>query len=108
MGTVGDPYLTGSFPRPIGLPATGQPVSVCHQWSITGTFRMLSAHWIVSGSARSPARNRARNRGGAGNRRDDPVPGDPPPESARIGGAPRLAFKEDRGAAVQQRPVDDV
>ena len=34
-----------------------QLVSVCHQWSITGTWSKFSAHLIVSGSARSPARN---------------------------------------------------
>ena len=38
-----------------------QPVSVCHQWSITGFFSSRSAHWMVSGSARSPARNSVRN-----------------------------------------------
>ena len=37
-----------------------QPVSVCHQWSITGTASFSSAHLIVSGSARSPARNSVR------------------------------------------------
>jgi hypothetical protein len=36
IGTVAEPGrgLCGS--RPIGLAATGQPVSVCHQWSTTG------------------------------------------------------------------------
>ena len=38
-----------------------QLVSVCHQWSITGTFNKFSAHLIVSGSARSPARKRLSN-----------------------------------------------
>ena len=38
-----------------------QPVSVCHQWSITGTFNCCSAHSTVGGSARSPARNSVRN-----------------------------------------------
>ena len=37
-----------------------QPVSVCHQWSITGTPRIFSAQATVSGSARSPARNSVR------------------------------------------------
>ena len=37
------------------MPAIAQPVSVCHQWSMTGTLRLASAHLIVSGSARSPA-----------------------------------------------------
>ncbi len=39
----------------------GEPVSVCHQWSTTGTFSFCSAHLMVSGSARSPARNSVRN-----------------------------------------------
>ena len=38
-----------------------QPVSVCHQWSTTGTFNFCSAHSTVGGSARSPARNSVRN-----------------------------------------------
>ena len=38
-----------------------QPVSVCHQWSITGTFSISSAQSMVGGSARSPARNSVRN-----------------------------------------------
>ena len=31
IGTVGEPCLTGNRPSPTGLPAMGQPVSVCHQ-----------------------------------------------------------------------------
>ncbi len=50
--------MTGSCSSPTGLPAIVQPVSVCHQWSITGTSSLSCAHSIVSGSARSPARNR--------------------------------------------------
>ena len=38
-----------------------QPVSVCHQWSMTGTLSSFSAQLTVSGSARSPARNSVRN-----------------------------------------------
>ena len=38
-----------------------QLVSVCHQWSITGTFNKDSAHLSVSGSALSPARNKVSN-----------------------------------------------
>ena len=38
-----------------------QLVSVCHQWSITGTFNKFSAHLIVSGSALSPAKNKVLN-----------------------------------------------
>ena len=45
---------------PIGLAAIAQPVSVCHQWSITGTPSWASAQSSVSGSQRSPARNRVR------------------------------------------------
>jgi hypothetical protein len=33
--------LTGSFSIPSGLPAMAQPVSVCHQWSITGHAELL-------------------------------------------------------------------
>src|SRR6185437_4885365 len=38
-----------------------QPVSVCHQWSITGFFSFSSAQATVGGSARSPARNSVLN-----------------------------------------------
>src|SRR5215470_4349439 len=48
-------------PRPTGLPVIAHPVSVCHQWSITGLFNNFSAQTRVSGSARSPARNSVRN-----------------------------------------------
>ena len=40
------------------LELIAQLVSVCHQWSITGTLSKFSAHLIVSGSALSPARNK--------------------------------------------------
>ena len=43
------------------LPVIDQPVSVCHQWSITGVLRWCAAHSMVGGSARSPARNSALN-----------------------------------------------
>ena len=106
-----------------------QPVSVCHQWSITGFFSSRSAHWMVSGSARSPARNSVRNfdrsylanslpsrvflldgaeRGRRGEHGDAPVLGDDAPERAGVGRADRLALVEDRGRAVQQRRIDDV
>jgi len=39
------------------LALIAQLVSVCLQWSITGTFNKPSAHFNVSGSALSPARN---------------------------------------------------
>src|SRR5262244_1112711 len=61
MATDAEPYFTGNWPKPTGLPAIAQPVSVCHQWSITGTLSSFSAHCTVSGSARSPARKRVRN-----------------------------------------------
>jgi hypothetical protein len=35
--------LIGRRSIPRQLAAIGQPVSVCHQWSITGTFRRLDA-----------------------------------------------------------------
>ncbi len=37
-----------------------QPVSVCHQWSTTGTPSTRRAQWKVSVSRRSPAANRVR------------------------------------------------
>ena len=45
----------------IQLELIAQLVSVCHQWSITGTFNKFSAHLIVSGSALSPAKNNDSN-----------------------------------------------
>ncbi len=60
-GLVGEPRLTGSCSMPTQLAQIDQPVSVCHQWSITGTLRWRSAHLRVSGSERSPARNSDRN-----------------------------------------------
>ena len=48
---VADVQACVRFAREAGVPL-----------AITGTFRMLSAQWIVSGSARSPARKSARNR----------------------------------------------
>ena len=46
---------------PTGLAVMGQPVSVCHQWSTTGTPSTRSAQRTVSGSDRSPARNSVRS-----------------------------------------------
>src|SRR5947207_13873720 len=56
-GLLGEPAFTfkGSMPRQ--LAQIGHPVSVCHQLSITGTWRWLSAQCNVSGSQRSPAKN---------------------------------------------------
>ncbi len=47
---------------PRQLAHSAQPVSVCHQWSITGTWSFSCAQRRVSGSVRSPARNSARKR----------------------------------------------
>ena len=51
MATPADPRGTGARPSPDGLPVTAQPVSVCHQWSSTGTLSRLSAQATVSVSA---------------------------------------------------------
>src|SRR5665213_1121898 len=59
-GWVGEPGLTALASIPRLRAAMGQPVSVCHQWSMTGTDRTSRAHSYVVGSSRSPARNRAR------------------------------------------------
>ncbi len=60
MGTVGEPGLMGICSTPMGLAAMAQPVSVCHQLSITGTPSLFCAQCSVSGSQRSPARNSVR------------------------------------------------
>ena len=60
-GTDGEPGLIGSVSRPRRLAAIGQPVSVCHQLSTTGIPSRSLAHCQVSGSSRSPARNRVRS-----------------------------------------------
>src|SRR5699024_9076664 len=57
-GTVAEPGFTGIGCSPRWFAATAQPVSVCHQWSITATPSFWCAQWYVSGSSRSPARNR--------------------------------------------------
>ena len=90
---------------------------------------MSSAHFTVSGSARSPARNRARNEErsyvlqefrlrillldgakgrGRGEQRHDPMIGDHPPIGAGIGRAHRLALVENGRATMKERPIDDV
>ena len=46
--------------------------------------------------------------GGGGEQGLDLVLGNHPPERARIGGADRLAFINQSGAAMQQRPIDDI
>src|SRR5207253_1352669 len=46
--------------------------------------------------------------GGRGEEGDGAVLADHAPERAGVRGADRLALVEDRGAALQQRPVDDV
>ena len=60
-GTVAEPGLTDIGSSPRGFAAIGQPVSVCHQWSITGTPSLSLAQPSVSGSSRSPAMNSVRN-----------------------------------------------
>ena len=52
-----EPYFVFIISIPVQLELIAQLVSVCHQWSITGTLSKFSAHLIVSGSARSPAKN---------------------------------------------------
>jgi hypothetical protein len=44
-GTDGDPALIGSVWIPRGLAHTAHPVSVCHQWSMTGMSRVWLTHW---------------------------------------------------------------
>nr|RZI36195.1 hypothetical protein BJQ95_01399 [Cryobacterium sp. SO1] len=58
-GTAVEPGLVGSSWMPRGFAQIAQPVSVCHQWSTTGQCRPSLIQWKVSGSRRSPARNRA-------------------------------------------------
>ena len=112
------------------MPAIAQPVSVCHQWSITGTLehaarptrpcRRIGA--LAGEEQRAEFRQvvlreqlalrvlllDGAERGRRGEQRDAAVLGDDPPERAGIGRADRLALVQDRGAAVQQRRVDDV
>jgi hypothetical protein len=59
--TVGEPGLIGIGSSPRRFAAIGQPVSVCHQWSTTGTPSSSVAHCHVSGSSRSPARKSVRS-----------------------------------------------
>ena len=40
------------MPSPTGFWLIGEPVSVCHQWSMTGTPSFSCAHSIVGGSPR--------------------------------------------------------
>jgi hypothetical protein len=44
-GRVGDPGLRGAASMPTGLATMGQPVLVCHKWSITGMPRRVLAQW---------------------------------------------------------------
>ena len=59
LGTAGpeEPAFTANSSIPVQLAAIGQPVSVCHQWSMVGTPSLSSHQCSVSGSHRSPARN---------------------------------------------------
>ena len=129
MALVGEPGFTGKACSPTGLAAMAQPVSVCHQWSMTGTPRLSSAQCRGVGVGALASQEQGLKRahavgieqlsvrilaldGPEGRRRReqdlDLVFGNDPPEGARIGGAHRLALIEDGRAAVQQRPVDDV
>ena len=42
-GLVEEPGLIGKFSMPRQFAVMGQPVSVCHQWSMTGFFRRSCA-----------------------------------------------------------------
>ena len=44
-GTEGEPGLSSIGSRPRRFAAIGNPVSVCHQWSITGTPSFSVAQW---------------------------------------------------------------
>jgi len=44
-GFVDEPGFIGKVSMPRGFAVIGQPVSVCHQWSITGFFRRSWAQW---------------------------------------------------------------
>ena len=111
------------------LAAIGQPVSVCHQWSITGTPSRFSAHRSVGGiGALAGEEERAQRReivlaregpvgvlaldgadgGGRGEEGLHAVLGDDAEEGAGVRRAHRLALVEDRRAAVHERAVDDV
>ena len=59
--TVGEPSLIGIGESPRRFEASGQPVSVCHQLSMTGLPSLSIAHVWVSGSSRSPAENSVSN-----------------------------------------------
>ena len=105
-----------------------QPVSVCHQWSITGTPSSSAPSRASPGRALAGEEERAEaaqsrsspsaplgillpDRAERGRRREhrrDAVLRDDPPERAGVGRADRLAFVEDGRAAVEQRRVDDV
>ena len=98
---------------PMQFAPTGQPVSVCHQWSITGTLSCSCAQISVSGSHRSPARKSAQKPpqiifaniiairiltfngsedGWCCEKRAHPMLGNDPPERTGIRGADRLSF----------------
>ena len=46
-GSVGEPAFVGSSSTPAITETIGQPDSVCHQWSITGTFKISSGSSIT-------------------------------------------------------------
>ena len=117
------------MPRPTGLAAIAQPVSVCHQWSTTGLVEHLLRPCTRVGVGALAGEEQGVQRadvvllekrrlrvllahGAEGGRRGEEgahlVLLDHPPEGARVRRADRLALVEHGRAAVQERRVDDV
>ena len=115
---------------PAGFAAIAQPVSVCHQWSITGTSglslrpddgvgigplageeQVAQRREVVVRSTCVALRILALDRPERRRRGEealDPVLGDHPPEGAGVGRADRLALEDDRRRPDEQRRVADV
>ena len=125
----GSPALIGIGSRPRRLAAIGQPVSVCHQLSTTGTPEPFGGPLVGVGVEPLAREEHGLQRGevvvahqpalgvvaldrpvgrGSGEHGLGAVGGDHAPERARVGGAHRLALVEHRGRAGEQRRVDDV
>src|SRR5437763_5168860 len=98
-GTVAEPGFVGRGSRPIRFAAIGQPVSVCHQWSMTEPGE---------GAARRVFPPDRPESGRRGEQRLDAVFGDDPPERAGVRRADRLALVQDRRTAGDERRVHDV
>ena len=45
IGFVGEPGLIGRSSSPAGFAQIAHPVSVCHQWSMTGIPSRSEAQW---------------------------------------------------------------